>query len=271
MSKGSWIELGESVYSRRYRELDLTVGLIIGRTSCLIVDTRGDVEQGQELAEAVREITDKPWSVVYTHSHFDHCYGTTAFLPCDVWAHDGCLSELIRYGIATRKERVDWYRELGKPNRANALQRTKIELPDKMFHTSAELDLGRRRVNLVHPGRAHTYHDVLVHVPDAGIVFAGDVVENARGGFSADSFGVDMDLASWPAALDVILSLNAPTIVPGHGDAVDRDFVASHRAKLADLVKLGTDVRTGSLRVAEAVARSPYPPDVTISALNTAR
>jgi glyoxylase-like metal-dependent hydrolase (beta-lactamase superfamily II) len=262
-----WIKLAEGVFSRRYEELDLTVGLVIGETSCLVVDTRGDVEQGAELAEAVREITDKPWTVVYTHAHFDHCYGTAAFLPCDVWAHEDCHAELTEHGAASRERRAEWYRERGKPEIADALDRTEIHLPDKLFASLAELDLGGRKVVLLHPGKAHTGHDVLVHVPDASIVFAGDVIENAPSGFSADSFGVDNDLAHWPAALDAILALNADTVVPGHGNAVGREFVGDQRQKLAELVEIHIAVKAQELSEAEALARSPYPEDVTLAAL----
>jgi glyoxylase-like metal-dependent hydrolase (beta-lactamase superfamily II) len=267
VNEGSWIELGEGVYARRYDELDLTVGLVTGKTGCLVIDTRGDVEQGRELAAAIREITGQPWTVVYTHAHFDHCFGTTAFLPCAVWAQDGCLPELVTSGAGARKRRAAWYRAQGKPTIADALDRTNIELPDRLFTAAAELDLGDRKVALVHPGKAHTGHDVLVHVPDAGIVFGGDVVENAPSGFSADSFGVDNDLAGWPAALDGILALDASTIVPGHGAPVDRDFVAGQRDKLTELVSIHTAVHAGTLPEEDAVARSPYPSDVTLAAL----
>jgi glyoxylase-like metal-dependent hydrolase (beta-lactamase superfamily II) len=264
-----WIKLAEGVFSRRYEELDLTVGLIVGETRCLVVDTRGDVDQGEELAGAVRDITDKPWSVVYTHAHFDHCYGTAAFLPCDVWAHKACHTDLATYGTRSRERWAKRYREQGKPEIAAAIDRTEIHLPDRLFTSIADIDLGGRKVVFIHPGKAHTDHDVLVHVPDAGIVFAGDVVENAPGGFSADSFGADNDLAHWPAALDAILALNADTVVPGHGNAVGREFVGDQRQKLAELVEIHIAVHTQGLSESSAVARSPFPEDVTLAALKS--
>ena len=76
---GGWIELADGVLARRYAELDLSVGLVIGDGGCLVVDTRSDPDQGAELRAAVREVTRKPCSVVLTHAHFDHCLGTAAF------------------------------------------------------------------------------------------------------------------------------------------------------------------------------------------------
>ena len=82
---GRWIEVGDGVLARRHTELDLTTGLVLGAERALVVDTRGDDQQGAELAEAIRAVTALPLTVVITHAHFDHCFGTAAFLPCPVY------------------------------------------------------------------------------------------------------------------------------------------------------------------------------------------
>jgi glyoxylase-like metal-dependent hydrolase (beta-lactamase superfamily II) len=266
MSEGRWVDLGDDVYARRYEELDLTVGLVVGASRCLVIDTRGDVRQGGELATAVRDITAKPWAMVYTHAHFDHCFGTTAFLPCDIWAHEDCRTELLTHAIQVRKGRADWYRTLGNPGGAEDIERTTIEPPDRLLSREAVLDLGNRRVVLIHPGKAHTDHDVLVHIPGAGVVFAGDVIENGPAGFTAESFGIDSHLATWPAALSAIEALDARVVVPGHGEPVSPAFVVEQRNKLAELIALCAGVRSGEFSERDGVARSPYPEDVTRAA-----
>lgn len=267
MREGRWLELADGVYARRYQELDLTIGLVVGGDGCLVIDTGGDIEQGQELASAIREITDLPWTVTYTHAHFDHCFGTTPFLPCAVWAHEGCASALRTGGTDTRTHWAKWYREQGKPEIAEALERTTIELPDHVVSGELELDLGDRNVVLVHPGPAHTDHDLLIQVPNADVVFAGDVIEHAEHGFTAESFGSDTDLAGWPAALDVILASGFRIIVPGHGAPIGLEYVADQREKLGELAALHTAVHIGAMTESEAVTRSRYPQDVTRAAL----
>ncbi|GGP75168.1 MBL fold metallo-hydrolase [Saccharothrix coeruleofusca] len=267
MTDGRWIEVADHVHARRYGELDLTVGLVVGDDACLVVDSRGDVAQGAELAAAVRGITALPWTLVYTHAHFDHCFGTTPFLPCEVWAHQGCAGELAAHGETSRLKWAADYRAQGKTGIADALRNTTITPPNRLLRTDAELDLGGRVVRLVHLGPAHTDHDVLVHVPDVGVVFAGDVVEHGPHGWTAESFGVDAHLADWPAALDALLALSPRVVVAGHGDPVDAAFVARHRDGLARLVALRTAVAAGELTDGEALARSPYPEDVTRAAL----
>ncbi|MEV6911770.1 MBL fold metallo-hydrolase [Amycolatopsis sp. NPDC051071] len=265
----NWLELSDGVYARRYEELDLTVGLVVGSERCLVVDVRGDVEQGAELAAAVREITPLPWSVVYTHAHFDHAFGTTAFLPCDVWAHEGCPAELTTYGEGARHKWIEHYLGENRPEMAKALERTEITVPDKLVKETAEIDLGGRTVVLRFLGRAHTDHDLFVHVPDAGIIFAGDAVENAEAGFSAYSFNDGSSLAEWPGVMDAILALEPKIVVAGHGDPVDAAFIEKHRDGLRELVSLKTRIAAGDLTTDEAVAKSSYPDDVTKAALAT--
>ena len=52
--------------------------------------------------------------------------------------------------------------------------------PERTFSSAIALDLGDRYVELVHPGRGHTAGDLVVRVPDADVVLAGDLVEQAE-------------------------------------------------------------------------------------------
>ncbi|HEX3781504.1 MAG TPA: MBL fold metallo-hydrolase [Pseudonocardiaceae bacterium] len=269
-AEGRWVEVGEAVLARRYGELDLTVGLVLGDGGCLVVDTRGDATQGAELAAAVRAVTGDPWTVVLTHAHFDHVLGTAAFLPCPVIAHEGAARELVAGADLGRAEFVAEYRAAGRGAQAAALASARVVEPDRLVAGHTVLSVGGREVRLDHFGPGHTDNDLLVSVPDAGVVFAGDLVEHeASGPFSAESFGTETRLAAWPNALTGILGLDPAIVVCGHGDPVDREFVISARATLMRLVELRTSVRSGELDVTEALSRTSLPPDVVRAALTT--
>jgi glyoxylase-like metal-dependent hydrolase (beta-lactamase superfamily II) len=216
----SWLEVADGVYARRHAELDQTLGLVVGARRCLVVDSGTDETHGAEFAAAVREVTPLPWGLVITHAHFDHFFGTAAFLPCAVWAHARCRAALETGAEQQRAEWVARYREEGKPELADRLARARLVLPTDVFTD---------RVSLVHPGLGHTDHDVVVHVPDAGVVFAGDLVEQGQ----PASVGPDSVLARWPATLDAVLALGPRTIVPGHGEPVDPAFVRAQRDELS--------------------------------------
>lgn len=222
---GYWIEVGDGVLARRYTELDLTVGLVIGGERALVVDTRGDARQGAELMAAVRGLTALPLVVAITHAHFDHCFGTGAFLPCPVFALPTCAAAIRATAQAQRAQWSAHYRAEGDPVTADALAATEPPLPDRAAPTV--VDLGGRLVELVHPGRGHTDHDLVVHVDD--VLFAGDLVEQG----APPSLGADSVLPDWPGTLDVLLAREPRTVVPGHGDPVDAAFVARQRAHLA--------------------------------------
>ena len=75
----------------------------------------------------------------------------------------------------SRKQR---YRDSDDPHRDDVLA-TEIVLPDQTFSSARVLDLGDRLVELVYPGRGHTSGDIVVRVPDADVVLAGDLVEES--------------------------------------------------------------------------------------------
>jgi len=249
---GRWVEVGDGVLARRYGELDLTVGLVLGAERALVVDTRGDAGQGAELAAAVRAVTRLPLAVAITHAHFDHCFGTAAFAPAPVYALPRCRTVLAATAAAQRGRWAAYYRDHGDTDTADALAATEPPLPDAA--APATLDLGGRSVGLLHLGRGHTDHDLVVAVPDASVVFAGDLVEQG-----APPDLEDAVVPEWPTTLDALLALQPRTVVPGHGDPVDPAFVAAQRAELAEVAALYAAVADGSLPAAEAARRSPYP------------
>lgn len=219
------MEVGDGVLARRYAELDLTVGLVLGDRRALVVDTRGDSRQGAELAMAVRTVTALPLVVAITHAHFDHCFGTGAFLPCPVYAHPACRAAIAATAGAQRAQWVAHYLGAGDDDTADALAGTDPPLPDR--GAPARLDLGGRTVDLLHLGRGHTDHDLVAHVDD--VVFAGDLVEQG----APPSIGPDSVVDEWPTTLGALLALTPRVVVPGHGDPVDPAFVAAQRHRLA--------------------------------------
>ncbi|MER5627222.1 MBL fold metallo-hydrolase [Streptosporangium sp. NPDC002544] len=270
--EGRWVEVADRVLVRRYAELDLSVGLVVGDGGCLVVDTRGDERQGAELVSEVRRVTSAPWAVAITHSHFDHSFGTRPFLDCPVWAHEDCRTDLAENGGRARDEWARHYRDRGRADIAGDIAKTGIALPDHLVTGRAELAVGGRPVVLAHLGRGHSGNDLVVHVPDAGVVFAGDLVENGAPPAYEDAYPLE-----WPATLAGLLDLlgdggsdgsgDSGVVVPGHGDPVDRAFAAAQHAEITALGRLCERVAAGLLSPADAVRLSPYPEETTRTAL----
>jgi glyoxylase-like metal-dependent hydrolase (beta-lactamase superfamily II) len=222
-----WHEVADDVYVRRYPFLDQTIGAIIGRDRVLVVDTRSTSEHARELIEDLRQLTRLPWVVANTHVHFDHAFGNASFRPCEIWSHAGCAEALRLHGPAQRENVVRWV-----PDLAAALNRTPLDPPDRTFETSSTLDLGGRDVELRHLGRGHTNHDIVAVVPDTGVVFAGDLVEQGAPPGFEDSYPLD-----WPSTLGMLLDLADGVVVPGHGEPVTHDFVEGQLSEVAFLAE----------------------------------
>jgi len=228
----TWREIGERVFVRRHASYDLNVGLIVGARRCLVIDTRASLGEGTDLAAAVRAVTPLPWAVVNTHSHFDHYLGNAAFPDAPIWASQRCADVIAAYGAEQRDAVTDG---------PDDVHDSPIVGPTRTFTTTASLDLGGRTAELSFPGRGHTDNDIVVTVADAGVTFAGDLVEEGAPPSFGDSFPLD-----WPATLDTLIAA-APDgpVVPGHGAVVDWAFVREQRDLLARVAAAG---RTGVWR-----------------------
>ncbi len=89
-------------------------------------------------------------------------------------------------------------------------------LPTATFEGRLDLSVADRPVTLLEVGPAHTAGDVVVHLPDDGVVFTGDIL--FHGGHPIVWAG---PVANWVAACDRVLGLDASVIVPGHGPLAD--------------------------------------------------
>ncbi|MHA6802758.1 MBL fold metallo-hydrolase [Salinifilum ghardaiensis] len=259
-----WHTLAAGVRIRTHSDLDLTVGLVTGTRAALVVDSRGDAEQGAELAREVRELTALPVQLVVTHGHFDHCFGGGALRAESVWAHRDYTAFLAATAEQQRQHWAEHFAEGGDAARAAALRRAVPVAADRTVAERAHLDLGGRTARFVHFGRGHTDHDLLVLVEDAGVVFTGDLVEQA----GPPDFE-HAHPAQWPSALDALLADRSwSTAVPGHGEPVDRAFVRRQRDDLAALAGLCRAAADGEIGEGEALSRSPFPAETTAAALH---
>jgi glyoxylase-like metal-dependent hydrolase (beta-lactamase superfamily II) len=232
-----WREVGERVFVRRHKTLDLNAGLILGDDRCLVIDTRGSEREAGELLRAIRSITQLPYVVAITHAHFDHCFGSATFAAeqpgCEIWAHERCRAELASSGAEQRSSIATWLRDSGEPVLADEVETVRLELPNRTLTDDVTIDLGGRPVLLHHPGRGHTDHDIVVEVPDAGVTFVGDLVEQGAPPSFDDAYPLE-----WAGTLDHLLDRSGSVIVPGHGEVVDPDFVSRQRVDIAEVAQV---------------------------------
>ncbi|MGA2513880.1 MAG: MBL fold metallo-hydrolase [Candidatus Limnocylindrales bacterium] len=249
--------MADRVFVRRFGDFNVNVGLVVGGEATLVVDTRASERQGRELADEIRPIARGPLIVANTHHHFDHAFGNFAFLPADMWGHERCAARLRDDGRATRLALVE-----AMPDSAEEYLETRITPPTRTFRASVWLELGGRNVELTHFGRGHTDNDIVAVVPDAHVLFAGDLVEEGAPPSFEDSYPLD-----WPGTLGRMLDVTGGTVVPGHGEAVTREFVEGQLADLSALAELARRVRFDGGSVEDALPLSPFPAAAARAAL----
>jgi glyoxylase-like metal-dependent hydrolase (beta-lactamase superfamily II) len=224
-----WREIADRVFIRRFAFFDQTIGAVVGRDRVLVIDTRSTLVQARELLDDLRQVSRLPHVVLNTHAHFDHVLGNAAFRPCEIWGQDGCARFMRDLGLERRAEMI-----AEMPEIADDLLASPVDPPDRTFSGAASVDLGGRRVDLRFLGRGHTDHDVVALVPDAGVVFAGDLLEEGAPPSFGDAFPLD-----WPATLGHLLDAAGDgRIVPGHGEVVDPDFAAGQLGEIAFLAEV---------------------------------
>ncbi len=212
--------------------VDCNCVLVEGESTVLLVDTGSTAKEGASLRRAVEvELKGRALVVVNTHAHYDHCFGNCAFSDRPIWGSDGCVRDLREAGASQRRRASDSWRETA-PAFAAELESAAICPPVNLVWDRASLALGALRAELIVLGPAHTDHDLIVHLPELGVVLAGDLVEESGPPALEDSFPL-----SWATALDRIIDLAPRIVVPGHGREVPLEFVARQRDELAALAR----------------------------------
>jgi len=248
----TWTEVADRVFVRRHQSMDLNVTVVVGEGACLVVDTRASELQGRDLAGAVRTVTPHPWVVVNTHFHFDHTFGNAVFRPAEIWGHRRCAEQLVTGGEMMRDRIAALHRQHGS-DLADEIAASRIDPPDQLVDEAATLSVGGRPVQLRHLGRGHTDNDLVLTVPDADVVIAGDLIEEGAPPQFGDAYPLD-----WPGTLDALVELVSGPVVPGHGAVVDADYVRAQRAELDVLAGKAREAHAAGRPAADVAAELPY-------------
>lgn len=251
----TWAQVGEGVFVRTYEWLALTIGAVIGDDGVLLVDTRASHRQAHQLADDLADLTDRPvrW-VVNTHYHWDHCWGNSVFGEAELWGHENTRRQLLESGEESRTTLLT----LIPAEYHDEMREVEIVAPEHTFSDRVSLEIGRE-VKLRYHGRGHTDSDISIAVP--GVLFAGDLVEEAAPPAFGDAYPLD-----WPAALDGLLGYVDGLVVPGHGAPVGREFVERQKADIVASVQLARAAYENSTPIDEVdVGPAPFPAEVSRS------
>jgi glyoxylase-like metal-dependent hydrolase (beta-lactamase superfamily II) len=221
-------------------EGDPNTGVIVGDDGVIVIDTQATPAMAGQVIERVRSVTDKPIRyVVLSHYHAVRVLGASAYGAEQVIASAACRAMIVERG------QEDYASELGRFPRLfqGADTIPGLTWPTLTFERSMSLYLGRRRVDLLHLGRAHTAGDIVAWVPDAGVLFSGDIVE-----YKSACYCGDAHFGDWPGTLEAVRGLRAEALMPGRGAAV------VGAARVDEALDLTSDFLTSTYRPVARVA-----------------
>lgn len=197
-------------------------GLITGDGNSLLVDTLFDLRLTAEMLDVMRATSPAAQhigTVVNTHANGDHCYGNSLLGDAQIIATARCATEMLELPPATMAAMLRSADALGAAGRfvqrifsPFSFEDVPLTLPTRTFENQLDLRVGARTVSLLEVGPAHTAGDAVVHLPEAGIVFTGDIL--FHGGHPIVWAG---PVANWITACDRVLALQPSVVVPGHG------------------------------------------------------
>ena len=207
-------------------------GLVTGGgDSSLLVDTLFDLRLTAEMLETMRRTTasaEQIATVVNTHANGDHCYGNALVAESEIISSARCAQEMEHLPPSAMAAMVRSAPSLGPAGDFLArifapfsFDDVPLTLPSRTFEGRLDLKVGNRPVSLVEVGPAHTAGDLVVHLPEDGIVFTGDIL--FHGGHPIVWAG---PVANWIAACERIIELRPTVVVPGHGPLATPTAVA---------------------------------------------
>jgi cyclase len=201
--------------------------LIVGDKGSIVIDTGFTHELGMHLRRSIANTTSKPVThVINTHPHGDHFLGNSAFAGAEIISSERCREIVVRDGraaIALVERLTGIPSPDSKPVPAT---RTYAEA------TRTQVVIQGVKMELWVPKGSHTPGDLLVYLPDDGILITGDVATNG----AIPNFR-DGNVQAWIETLNEAQRLPFTTAIPGHGFPMTKADVQSMTSRMTSLYR----------------------------------
>jgi glyoxylase-like metal-dependent hydrolase (beta-lactamase superfamily II) len=238
-------------------------GLVVDGAVGLLVDTQFTHPLTERLLACVAETTPgvEITTVVTTHANGDHCWGNELLGSAEIIGSrataDGMPEELpphLLAALAADPTPSPLGRYLRRYFGEFDFSGITLTPPSRTFAGELDVPVGRRLVRLMEVGPAHTAGDVIVHIPDAGVVYTGDIL------FIGDHpIMWAGPIEHWITACQRLLDTGAEVFVPGHGPVTDRDGVTVFRDYLQHVGEQATRSYQDGVPYWQAARDMPLP------------
>ena len=228
LAAGVYVQRGaDEAASVANRGAIANLGVLVGRSGVIVVNTGSSAEHGAALLAAVARITDQPVVLaINTQASPDQVLGNSAFTwrGIPVLAHrdtDAFMRAHCDACVADVKSRAD----------TDALAATRVAWPTRLIDGSMTLSAGGRAIRILYFGWTEQPGSVAVLDVESGVLFTGDVVNS--GVVPQTQLG---QLSNWIDALRELQTLGPAIVVPGHGPPGRAALLASMSDYLKSLL-----------------------------------
>lgn len=202
-------------------------GVVLTREGVVVIDPGSSVHVGEMVVRKVKTLTSKPIVAVFnTHAHGDHWLGNEgiklAYPRAVIYAHPKMKA------MAIQDEGRMWIKAFNERSNGAAEGTTPVG-PDKAVNEGDVIAIGGTRFRILHPGPAHSEHDIMIELPDEKVLFFGDIVRDGLFSPFQTSFKGNI------AAIDRGLKTGARVFIPGHGRSGDATVTRNYRLFLVTL------------------------------------
>lgn len=204
-------------------------GFIQTIDGCVVVDTKTLPEHIRKYLDAVKVSPSDVCLVFVTHSHTDHTGGISVF-DCPVLAHK------LTYQRVMKREKLKDMRNV----------------PTEYFEDKHNLDVGGVHLQFIHTG-GHTPGSSIVWIPEAKVLFAGDLLYGGRYPILAPA-----KIPVLVKALRWLPTLGAEVIVPGHGHLCGNDELVGQLAYIESTWKRTKDHITQGDSIEDTLSDQEY-------------
>jgi glyoxylase-like metal-dependent hydrolase (beta-lactamase superfamily II) len=207
----TFAKLGEDAYAFT-TEGDPNTGVIVGDDGVMVIDTQATPHMAEQVVERIREVTDKPVKfILLSHYHAVRVLGAAAYQA------DNVIASRLTYEMIVERGQQDWESEFVRFPRLFEGHESipGLTWPTIVFDDHITVDLGNRKVEIMHVGKGHTQGDTIAWLPEQRILYAGDLVE-----YGATPYTGDAHLTDWPDTLQRLRDMKPEKMVPGRGDAL---------------------------------------------------
>lgn len=217
-----------------------TFGVVVTPEGTVLIDPGGSWKGAEEIDAAIRTLTDQPVRVVINTGGQDH-----RWLGNGYWQAQSARIIASEAAVADHRARASMQMTMLTELLGEALAGTEPAFATETFTDRMTLDLGGTTFEIVHPGQAHTPGDSFVWLPEARVVFTGDIVYTER----LLGIGDQSHSARWIEAFEAMAARAPETVVPGHGApatlerarAETYDYLVNLRERMAQHIETGGD------------------------------